>query len=133
MKPLILIVDDDRCLGLLCARIIEGAGYAPLVAVDARDAVLLLEQNPTVALLFTDIVMPGMNGFALADMAVERWPHLRVIYASGLANLGGAGRQPERRHGMLLTKPFLAGQLTSAIELTLSRPLLSGETMRMRA
>jgi DNA-binding NtrC family response regulator len=129
MKPLVLIVDDDHCLGLLCARIIESAGYAPLVAVDARDALLLLERNPTIVLLFTDIVMPGINGFVLADMAVERWPHLRVIYTSGLTNLGDAGQQPGRHHGMLLSKPFLAEQLTSAIEMTLSRPLQSGETM----
>jgi DNA-binding NtrC family response regulator len=129
MQPLILVVDDDPILRLLVAEMIKKAGYATLTAARASDALLLLERNPAITLLFTDIVMPGINGFVLADMAVERWPLLRVIYASGLANLRDAGQQPGRHHGLFLAKPFCSAQLTAAISETLSRPLLSGEAM----
>jgi DNA-binding NtrC family response regulator len=106
-----------------------GAGYATLAAARASDALLLLESNPTIALLFTDIVMPGINGFVLADMAVARWPGLRVVYASGLADLHDAGQQPGRHHGMLLAKPFRQEQLSAAIASTLAHPRNTGEAM----
>jgi CheY-like chemotaxis protein len=129
VQPLILIVDDDPELRLLFRDIIELDGYKTLAAAQASDALLLLEQYQTIALLLTDLMMPGINGFMLADMAVARWPHLRIIYASGLADLRDAGAQPGRHHGTLLMKPFRAEQLSAAIAATLARPLLSGETM----
>jgi CheY-like chemotaxis protein len=129
MQPLILVVDDDPILRMLVEEMIKKAGYATLTAARASDALLLLERNPDIALLFTDIVMPGINGFVLADMAVERWPLLRVIYASGIANLHDAGQQPGRHHGLFLAKPFCREQLSTAIAATLLLPLLSGEVM----
>jgi len=59
MRPLILIVDDDHDFCLVLTELIERAGYATLAAANASEALLLLERHPTVALLFTDIVMPG--------------------------------------------------------------------------
>src|SRR5205807_774923 len=93
MRRLILIVDNDEGLRLLAAELIEQAGYAALAASRASDALLLLEKDPTIALLLTDIMMPAINGFVLADMAIIRWPQLRVIYTSDLSNLHDAGEQ----------------------------------------
>jgi CheY-like chemotaxis protein len=115
MKQLILIVDDNDCVRHCIAEMIETAGYDVLEASGAGEALNLLEQHPTIALLFTDIMMPVINGFVLADMVIQRWPHLRVIYASGLANLHDAGEQAGHRHGMMLTKPFLSAQLATAL------------------
>jgi DNA-binding NtrC family response regulator len=109
--------------------IIEQAGYATLAAARASDALLLLERHSTIALLFTGILMPGINGFVLADMALARWPQLRVVYASSLTNLRDAGAQPGEHHGMILAKPLRAEELLTAIATTLSRPRVSGEAM----
>jgi CheY-like chemotaxis protein len=123
MKQLILIVDDNDCVRHCIAQMIETAGYEILEAKGAGEALEMLEQHPAIALLFTDIMMPIINGFVLADMVVQRWPHLRVIYTSGLANLSDAGEQPGHRHGMMLAKPFRSAQLAAALARTLSPDL----------
>jgi CheY-like chemotaxis protein len=125
MKQLILVVDDNDCVRRCIARMIKTAGYEILEAKGAGAALDLLEQHPNIALLFTDIMMPVINGFVLADMVIQRWPHLRVIYTSGLTNLNDAGEQPGHRHGMMLTKPFRSAQLATALARTLSPDLLA--------
>ena len=83
MEPLILVVEDDEAVRSLSVDILEGAGYPVIEAAQASAALRLLEQHPCVSLLFTDINMPLVNGYVLADMAVMRWPHLRVLYTTG--------------------------------------------------
>src|SRR5471030_2976379 len=108
MKPLILVVEDDADLRTLEAGILEDDGYAVLEAANAHEALLSLETHPHIALLLTDILMPQINGFVLADMAVTRWPHLRVLYTSGLRDIRDAGEQPGIYYGELLPKPYRA-------------------------
>ena len=121
MEPLILIVDDDEGLRLWAAATLQAAGYPILQAADANAAVKLLEQHPTVSMLFTDIIMPGMDGFALADLAVRRWPGLRVLYTTTREKLRDADDQPGLLHGIILLKPYTGEELAAAIEKTLTR------------
>jgi len=122
VEPLILIVDDDEGLRLWAAATLRAAGYPILQAADANAAVKLLEQHPTVSMLFTDIIMPGMDGFALADLAVRRWPGLRVLYTTTREKLRDADDQPGLLHGIILLKPYTGEELAAAIEKTLIRP-----------
>jgi CheY-like chemotaxis protein len=122
VEPLILIVDDDEGLRLWAAATLQAAGYPILQAADANAAVKLLEQHPTVSMLFTDIIMPGMDGFALADLAVRRWPGLRVLYTTTREKLRDADDQPGLLHGIILLKPYSGEELAAAIEKTLIRP-----------
>ena len=122
MEPLILIVDDDEGLRLWAAATLQAAGYPILQAAEANAAVKLLEQHPTVSMLFTDIIMPGMDGFALADLAVRRWPGLRVLYTTTREKLRDADDQPGLLHGIILLKPYTGEELAAAIEKTLIRP-----------
>jgi CheY-like chemotaxis protein len=122
VEPLILIVDDDEGLRLWAAATLQAAGYPILQAADANAAVKLLEQHPTVSMLFTDIIMPGMDGFALADLAVRRWPGLRVLYTTTREKLRDADDQPGLLHGIILLKPYTGEELAAAIEKTLIRP-----------
>ena len=56
------------------------AGYTPLEALDAAEAVAILESRSDVALMCTDIQMPGqMDGVGLAHAVHERWPRIRII------------------------------------------------------
>jgi DNA-binding NtrC family response regulator len=67
---------------------VEDAGYTPIEAVDADDALAILQSRSDIALLFTDIQMPGsMNGLQLAYAVHERWPPIKIILASGQLSL----------------------------------------------
>ena len=70
---------------------VEDAGFTSIEAVDADEAVAILESRSDIALLFTDIQMPGsMDGLKLAHAVHERWPPIKIILVSGqlrLANI----------------------------------------------
>lgn len=122
MNSSILVVDDDHDVRAVGAAILKRSGYPVLEAARASEAIQLLEEHPSVTLLFTDIEMPVVNGYVLADMAVTRWPHLRVLYTTGALKTRAAGEQPGLLHGEILTKPYRAAQLTAAIVRSLARP-----------
>lgn len=87
--PVILIVDDEPLLRTLAMEVVEDAGFLVLQAADADEAIVLLETNPGVALLFTDINMPGtMDGLILAHVVRSRWPAIKLLVASGRERLG---------------------------------------------
>jgi CheY-like chemotaxis protein len=58
-------------------------GYTVLQAADGNQALEILGTQPRVDLLFTDVVMPDMNGRQLADEAVKRVAHLKVLFMTG--------------------------------------------------
>jgi len=68
---------------------VEDAGFTPVEAVDADEAVAMLEARSDIALLFTDIQMPGsMDGLELAHAVHKRWPPIKIILVSGQLKLG---------------------------------------------
>lgn len=80
----ILIVEDDDLVRQNLVVQLGRLGYTIVTAVTASAALKILEENPSFDLLFTDVVMPGgMNGRQLAETALERWPGLKVLLASG--------------------------------------------------
>lgn len=122
MRSPILVSEDDRLQREGAARILIEAGYSVLTAADAEEAVSLLEENAAVAVLFTDIIMPGMDGFALADLALRRWPTLRVLFTTTREKLRDIDRQPGLLSGIILLKPFGRQELIAAVDRTLARP-----------
>jgi len=80
----ILLVEDDRDVREFTAELLGTLGYRVLTAIDAAAALIQLQAEPDVALLFTDIGLPGgMNGRQLADEAQSRRPGLRVLFTTG--------------------------------------------------
>jgi PAS domain S-box-containing protein len=79
----ILLVEDDDRVRHLTAEMLEELGYRVMAAANSAEALALLDQNGDVDLLFTDIVMPGINGRQLADEALKRRPALKVLFATG--------------------------------------------------
>jgi CheY-like chemotaxis protein len=116
----ILVVDDDDGVREYAGTVLREAGYDVLTARDAVEAFILLEQNPAIRLMFTDIVMPRIDGLMLADMAKLRHPGLRVVYATGYADR--VARQPGYRYGPLLAKPYRGAQLEAAVRDSLAQP-----------
>ena len=79
----ILIVEDDPLLRLLTVDIVESAGFVALPADNADEAVAILEARSDIALLLTDINMPGsMDGLKLAHAVRNRWPPIKIIVVS---------------------------------------------------
>jgi CheY-like chemotaxis protein len=80
----VLVVEDEVLLRMQAVDIVEDAGYVSVEAVDADKAVAILESRSDIALLFTDIQMPGsMDGLKLAHAVHERWPPIKIILVSG--------------------------------------------------
>ncbi|HWK44653.1 MAG TPA: response regulator [Stellaceae bacterium] len=111
----IVVVDDDVGIREVSAEVLEDAGYVVSRAASAQEALALLEAHVETALLFTDVVMPGIDGFMLADMAKARWPALRVAYATGYSDIMAARSRPGLMHGPVLNKPYTARQLSGAV------------------
>ena len=82
--PIVLVVEDEMVLRMRAVDIVVDAGFVPLEAVSADEAMEILESRDDISLLFTDIQMPGsMDGLKLAHAANTRWPNLKIILVSG--------------------------------------------------
>jgi CheY-like chemotaxis protein len=121
-KPprLILVVEDDDDVREFAVDVLRDKGYRVIEAVNGGVALILLQQDLPIDLLFTDIVMPGEpDGVALAERAKELRPDLRVLYTTGFAAAGRFDRHVV--HGKVLGKPYRPAQLASAVENLLAR------------
>jgi two-component sensor histidine kinase/DNA-binding response OmpR family regulator len=84
----VLVVEDEMLLRMRAVDIVEDAGYTPVEATNADDALAILESRSDIELLFTDIQMPGsIDGLKLANAVHERWPLIKIILVSGQLKL----------------------------------------------
>ncbi len=78
--------------------IVEDAGFVPIEAVSADEAIEILESRDDISLLFTDIQMPGsMDGLKLAHAVHTRWPHIKIILVSGQIAVTDAEKPADSR------------------------------------
>ena len=109
IPAVVLIVEDEMVLRMRAVDMVEDAGYTPLEALDAAEAVAILESRSDVALMCTDIQMPGqMDGLGLAHAVHARWPAIRIIVVSGQLSLPNIDLPPRSR---FLGKPLDAGEV----------------------
>jgi CheY-like chemotaxis protein len=111
----ILVVEDDEGVRNLIAAMLSRGGYTVVEAACGEDAFDVLDSGAHVDLLLTDIVMPGMNGWAVAAESLARRPDLKVLYMSGYSEHAQIRREGEP--GVtILHKPFTMGALKAAIQ-----------------
>ena len=111
VPAVVLIVEDEMMLRMLAVDMVEDAGYTPIEALDADEAVAILESRSDIALMCTDIQMPGnMDGFGLARTVHERWPSIKIIVMSGQLNPQNIDLPPCSR---FFGKPLEARQMIS--------------------
>jgi len=79
----ILTVDDDPDVREFANNVLAEAGYRVLEAQSGEAALRVIENEPEIQLILTDIVMPGLNGIDLARQVQARRPEMKVLYASG--------------------------------------------------
>ncbi|MDS4043021.1 MAG: ATP-binding protein [Candidatus Competibacter sp.] len=118
----ILAVEDDPDVRQFAVGALQALGYDTRQAGDAETALEILDTTPGIALLFTDIVLPGdMDGVGLATEARRRHPALPVLFTSGYTEhtLLGDGRAGESAD--ILTKPYRKAELASKLRALLGR------------
>ena len=115
----LLLVEDDPLLRMTLAEVLGEAGFAVLEAEDAESALGLLAAHADLALLLTDINLPGADGFALARAARRLRPGLPVVYASGRLT------EPDPRRALpdapFLAKPFSVAAALNALNGAMGR------------
>ncbi len=112
----ILVAEDDPHVRASVILRIENLGYTVIAAVNGNDALAKLKANPSIDMLFTDIVMPGgMSGWDLADRVREIRPGLPVVFSSGYAleMLAHEGRAPGK--SIILSKPYRKAELAERL------------------
>jgi len=118
----VLVVEDEDRVRQVSVETLRDLGYTVLAAANGAEGLKLLDSRPDIALLFTDIVMPDMNGRRLADEARRRRSDLKVLYTTGFT------RNAVVHNGVLdpgvsfLQKPFTVDQLAARIREILDTP-----------
>ncbi len=112
-KPdeIVLVVEDEQRVRHLTCDTLRELGYTVVQASDGEEALEQLRVQPRLDLLFTDIVMPGINGRELADRARETKPDLRVLYTTGYTRNAVVHNGIVDAGVSLLSKPFTMRQL----------------------
>jgi signal transduction histidine kinase len=82
-EELILVVEDEVAVRRMSVEALRDLGYTVVHASDGQQALDKMAASPGIRLLFTDIMMPGMNGRELADKAQALKPDLKVLYTTG--------------------------------------------------
>ena len=112
--PNVLIVEDEMILRMRAIDIVEDAGFNPIEAVNADQAVSILESRSDISLLFTDIQMPGsIDGLKLAHAVHDRWPSIKIILVSGQVKPSDAERPAGSR---FLGKPLDVEQMIKELQ-----------------
>ena len=111
----ILLVEDDKLVLRYAHDQLVALGYRVVQAADGAKALEIIRTAQTIDLLFTDMVMPGMNGRQLAEQAVAIRPSLKVLYTSGYVENGivHEGRLDPGVH--LLGKPYRREELARRV------------------
>ena len=110
----VLIVEDDTLLRMHAAEMIEEAGFEVIEANGADQALIALEARTDIAIVFTDIDMPGsMNGLKLAHAVANRWPPIRIVATSGHFQIRD-GDLPAG--GLFIAKPYRAHHILATLQ-----------------
>ncbi len=111
----VLVVEDDDDVRTYVVEALAALGYRVLEAGEAETALRLLGEHPSVQLLLTDVVMPGLNGRKLAQEARLRRPELKILYMTGYSR-NAIVHQGRLDIGVdLLQKPITSDQLAAAV------------------
>ncbi len=121
-RECILVVDDEAGLRELAQESLQALGYRILTAGNGLQALARLNEDPAIALLFSDVVMPGgLNGYELAEKATASRPSLKVLLTSGYTSKTVAHNGQAHFNADLLSKPYTQAELAQQV-----RKLLDG-------
>lgn len=109
----VLVVEDDSLIRIALTDFLLDEGFETIEAVNADEAVLLLEQRSDIGMMVTDVDMPGsMDGLMLAAAVSDRWPPVRIIVTSGLRAAETSNLPVGSK---FFSKPYNYGAIASSI------------------
>ena len=116
-QELILVVDDEEPIRRSLCLLLERENFRALAAADGHEAIALFASHrEEVALVLTDIMMPGMNGVALIRTLSAMAPKLRIVAASGLHDQDQSQELEALGVKTLLVKPCSSAQILNAVQ-----------------
>lgn len=118
-RETVLVVEDEDGVRSMTVEALRGLGYTVIEAACPEHALDLLNQGTRAHLLFTDIVMPGMDGRELADRVKQKQPEVKVLFTTGYMRGAAPYDGIADRGGALLPKPFTVEELAAKIRSTL--------------
>jgi len=120
-RETILVVEDDHLVRTFVVGQIQSLGYSTLAAVNAAEALVVIDGPQEIDLLFTDMIMPGsMNGRELADQARQRRASLKILFTSGYSNETIIHNGHLDAGVLLLAKPYRKSDLARMIRAALA-------------
>jgi two-component system cell cycle sensor histidine kinase/response regulator CckA len=111
----ILLVDDDPFVRKVMAQALRSHGFTVVEAASGPEAIAYLDFG-NFKLLLTDIVMPGMDGFELAETILKTHPHIKTFFISGYIGEQNLSDHPNLKGSHFLQKPFSMKEIVERIE-----------------
>jgi len=115
-KGTILFVEDEDAVRLFGSRALRNKGYQVLEARSGEGAMEIVRANEAFDVLISDVVMPGMDGVALAKLVRQERPQVKVILMSGYSEDMARGALEDQKDLHFLPKPFSLKQLAGAVK-----------------
>lgn len=114
----ILLAEDDQSMRDFLTLALTKAGHDVSVAANGIEALDILEKDRNFELLLTDIVMPGMDGIELSQMATNACPHIKVMFITGFAAVAMGQKQSNvsSANTKILSKPFHLKELVNQVD-----------------
>ncbi|ALM86248.1 PAS domain-containing sensor histidine kinase [Bordetella sp. N] len=118
----VLVLEDDAEVRSISTETLRELGYLVLEAGDGPSALRLVDENPAIDLVFSDVGLPGgMNGREVAEQVHVKRPNLPVIFTSAYASQALVSDGALMPGVALLEKPFTTQQLAARVRRTLDR------------
>jgi two-component system cell cycle sensor histidine kinase/response regulator CckA len=112
----VLVVEDREDVRRLTCRMLIELGYEPVDAGSGAEAIAIAERREgRIAVLLTDVIMPGMNGVELDSQVRQQFPHIRTIFMSGYSDDALTETGTLDRRILYLQKPFTLGRLAAML------------------
>jgi len=119
----ILVVDDEEGMRKVASEILHRHGYHAIVAEDGESALFELSKNNSIDLVISDVIMPSMNGYQLANEIRDKYPGIGILLASGFSDNRGAGENLSDLDANMLHKPYSTDELLGKIRNILDEEL----------
>ena len=112
-KQIVLVVEDEPLLLLNACDVVRDAGFDPVWASNADEAIRILEARSDICIVFTDVDMPGsMDGIKLAAAVRGRWPPIEFLVVSGFRDIE-LSELPD--HSRFFSKPYDSQKVMDAL------------------
>jgi CheY-like chemotaxis protein len=120
----ILLVEDDPALREMASMLLGRLGYSVIEAPNGMNALAIVEQQsrPSIDLLFTDVIMPELNGKQLSERILEFYPETRVLFTSAYTENAIVHQGVLNPGVALLQKPFTPSSLANKVREVLDSP-----------